>query len=274
MGNNNQNVEKITSKDALNLIFATANAPGLEHQRINPEKVSELSRTLGRWKQRPSILTTPRGVVLKGVDYLAAMAEAGKAEAEVVIDRSGSTGKREARQPSSLTEQLRRHGIQEAPFKLAVWRAVREGMEVNPGEETPRQLVDRLSEDSFAQAFEALHAPYEMISSKGVGKATRVRSKLAFAAFLLAYHANPKRVTQLYTDFLAGKVKEGSPVEKLLNAVRHDNINTGSGRRPFMLKAAILLKAQLAGDTVERAVADEVEGQKVVEIFRRQSGNA
>ena len=270
---NTNKTEKITSSAALQLIFTTANAAGLEHERINPERVVELTKTLGRWKQ-PHIVTTPKGVVVRGIDYLAALAGAGKVEAEVDIDRTATATRKEQKKPSSLVEQLTKSGIQDAAFKLAVYRGLKEGEQHNPEPETPRQLVDHLADPKFLTAFESLKAPYDLISSKGVAKATRVRSKIAFSAFLLAYHASPKTIVQLYTDFLSGKVKEGTPLEKLLHAVRHDNINTGSGRRPFMLKASILLAAQLAGEKVERALADEARGAEVVSIFLRQGGNA
>jgi len=270
----NEKTEKLTSADALQLIFTTANASGLEHERINPTHVVELTKTLGRWKQTPKIVTTPRGVVIHGVDYLAALAGAGRVEAEVVIDRTASAPRREQRKPTSLVEQLTKAGIQDAAFKLAVYRRLKEGEQNNPETESPKQLVDHLSDPKFLVAFESLKAPYDLISTKGLGKVTRVRSKIVFASFLLAYHANPKLVVQLYTDFLSNKVKEGSPLEKLLYAAKHDNINTGSGRRPFMLKASILLAAQLAGEKIERALADEVRGQEVVSIFLAQHGNA
>ena len=41
-----------------------------------------------------------------------------------------------------------------------------------------------------------------------------------------------------------------------------------------MLKASILLAAQLAGEKVDRALADEARGAEVVSIFLRQGGNA
>ncbi len=269
----NEKTEKLTSSAALQLIFTTANATGLEHERINPAHVVELTKTLGRWKA-PKIVTTPRGVVIHGVDYLAALAGAGKVEAEVGLDRTPSTSRKEQSKPTSLVQQLTKSGIQDAAFKLAVYRGLKEGEQNNPEAESPKQLGDHLSDHRFLTAFEALKAPYDLISAKGLSKASRVRSKIAFSAFLLAYHSHPKAVIQLYTDFLSGKAKEGSPLEKLLYAVRHDNINTGSGRRPFMLKAAILLAAQLAGEKVERALADEARGQEVVSIFLSQGGNA
>lgn len=274
MPNHNGNVEKLNTKTALELIFATANASSLEHQRINPARVQELSKTLGRWKRRPHIVATPRGVVLEGIDAVAAVAAANDTEVEVSIDRTASGTRREARKATSLVEQLTRAGITHSAFKLAVWRGLREGEEANPGDASPRELVAQLSDPKFVRAFEDLLAPYELISARGISKASRVRSKIAFAAFLLAYHANPKKIIEYYTDFLSGKAKEGSPLEKLLHAVRTDNINTGSGRRPFMLKASILLRAQLAGDTVERAFADEKAGGEAVAIFKAQLGHA
>ncbi len=275
MKNHNAHIETMNSKTALDLIFATANASSLEHQRINPVRVQELSQTLGRWKRRPHIVATPRGVVLEGIDAVAALAVAGDKEVEVIIDRTAAGTRREPKQATSLVEQLGKAGVENAAFKLAVWRGIREGEQANPGDGSFRELVASLSDLKFVRAFEDLLAPYELISSKGISKASRVRSKIAFAAFLLAYHANPKKIIEYYTDFLSGKVKEGSPLEKLLHAVRTDNINTGSGRRPFMLKASILLRAQLGGDTVERATADEKAGQEAVSIFRAQAaGNA
>lgn len=267
----NEKIETLSSNDALEFIIATANAPSLEHQRINPDRVRELASTLGAWN-RPKIVATRTGVIIQGADYLAALVASGS-KAEVVLDRGGKATRRPKTEASSLVETLERAGVQHAAFRLAVYRGVREAGEANPKEEGPRQLAERLSDQKFAKAFEALHAPYEMISPKSAGsKASRVRSKIAFAAFLLAYHANPKLVVKLYTDFLSGSVEKDTPVAKLLHAVRTDNINTGSGRRPFMLKAAVLLKAQLEGEHVDRAVADEVRGQEAVSGFL--GGNA
>ncbi len=274
MSNHNGNVEKLNSKSALELIFATANASSLEHQRINPGRVQELSKTLGHWKRRPHIVATTRGVVLEGIDAVAAIAASNNTEVEVSIDRTASGTRKEAKHATSLVEHLTRAGITHSAFKLAVWRGLREGEEANPGDASPRELVAALSDLKFVRAFEDLLAPYELISAKGLSKASRVRSKIAFAAFLLAYHANPKKIIEYYTDFLSGNVKAGSPLEKLLNAVRTDNINTGSGRRPFMLKASILLRAQLAGEIVDRAFADEKAGSEAVNAFRSQLGHA
>lgn len=269
----NAKIEKLTSTEAMNLIFATANAPGFEHQRIDPVRAKELSRTLGAWN-RPEIVTTPKGVIIDGADYLAALAVSGK-EAEVSIDRTASAPRRARRQPSTLIQSLERAGIQNAAFKLAVYRCLAEARQNNPTEEGPRVLVEKLSDPQFVKAFEGLHAPYELIQARAAGsKSSRVRSKIAFSAFFLAYHANPKRVVTMYTDFISGKVDPASPLGKLLYAVRHDNINTGSGRRPFMLKAATLLAAALAGDRVDRAVVDEERGQKAVSVFHAQLGHA
>src|SRR5262245_12098544 len=113
---NEKTTEKLTSSQALQLIFTTANATGLEHERINPTRVVELTKTLGRWKQPPTIVTTPKGVVIHGVDYLAALAGAGKVEADVVIDRTGSAARREQKKPTSLVQQLTKAGIQDAAF--------------------------------------------------------------------------------------------------------------------------------------------------------------
>lgn len=266
----NEKTEKLSSTDALQLIFTTANAVGVEHESINPAKVVELKKTLGRWK-RPSILTTPRGVVLRGVNYLAALAGVGGVETEVIIDRTGEAPKRELKKSLSLVESLTKAGVSDAAFKLAVWRGLKEGEQHNPGAETARQLVEHLTEPRFAQAFEGLKAAYDSVSAVGVAKAGRLRSKIVFAAFQLAFHANPKVIVGLYSDFIAGKAKAGSPLEKLLYAARHDNINSGSGRRPFMLKASILLAAELAGEKIERAIADETQGQKVVQVFLSQA---
>lgn len=269
----NQNrIEKLSSNEALRLIFSTTNTPSVEHPRINPERVDELSKSLGRWK-RPKIVTTPRGVVLEGLDHLAALASSGKS-VEVEIDRTGK-GTRRSRarfEPVSLASQLERMGVTNAAFKLAVWRGVCEAVENNPKEGSTKETATALTNPKFVQAFDALYKVYDGVRDVQGGKATRVRSKIAFAAFALAYQSHPKRVAGLYAEFLSGKVEEGKPIEKLLHAVRTDNINTGSGRRPFMLKAAVLLAAQLSGEKVERAVADEEEGSKVVQIFRGQLG--
>jgi hypothetical protein len=274
----NNNTEKkggtLSSADALQLLFSTANAQGLEHDRVNPARVVELKKTLGRWK-RPKIITTPKGVILQGADYVAALAAAPNVEAEVDIDRTGTTSRRELKKPATPVEALTKAGIQDAAFKLAVWRGLREGATSNPEADTPKQLVEKLADPAFLKPFEALKAPYDAVSSQGVAKAGRLRSKIAFAAFHLAYAANPKVIVQLYSDFIAGKAPAGSPLEKLLHAARHDNINSGSGRRPFMLKASILLAAQLAGEKVERASADPAKGEKAVQIFLSQTqGNA
>jgi len=278
MGTNktsNEKTEKLNSVDAMQLIFATANAPGLEHQRIDPVRAKELSKTLGAWN-KPKVVTTPRGVIIEGADYLAALAVSEGKEVEVLMDRTGRANRRARREPSTLIESLERAGITNAAFKLAVWRCLGEAKENNPVEDGPRVLVDKLADPHFLKAFEALHAPYELIQARAAGpKASRVRSKIAFSAFLLAYHSNPKKVVEMYSSFLSGKVEEGgSPLGKLLHAVRTDNINTGSGRRPFMLKAAILLRAALTGDTVGRAAVDVERGQKAVQIFAHQLGNA
>jgi hypothetical protein len=41
-----------------------------------------------------------------------------------------------------------------------------------------------------------------------------------------------------------------------------------------MLKASILLQAQLAGEKVDRAFADEAKGSEAVAVFLGQQGNA
>lgn len=255
--------ETITSNEAVRLIFSTLSAPDVEHEPALPSRVGALARTFGRWRHKPEVRITEGGVVTKGLDYLGAIAAAG-GEAEVEVERGVSAKRSKARLTTAAL--LERRGIDDAAPKLAIWRCVAEAFGYSP-RSTVAEIAKVIRSEPFDNAYEELSAVLETVPTAG-SRPTRVRSKIAFGAFLVAWQSSPRKVRDLYASFLKGELDQSTPVGKLLHAVRTDNINTGSGRRPFLTKAAILIDAQLHNRTVERATSSLVQSAEAMARFQ------
>lgn len=258
--------ETVTSNEAFRLIFATLSAPDVQKERPSPKRTAALARTIGRWRQPPHISITDDGIVVQGIDALGALVATGKS-GELEIERGVKAKRRGRATNAPLTDQLEDAGVDNAAPKLAVWRCLAEAFQLDQ-KIGMAQLAKQLRARAFTEAFEELSAVLETTATTGT-RPTRVRSKIAFGAFFAAFHAAPKKVRDLYAQFLVGELDQSTPVGKLLHAVKTDNINTGSGRRPFLLKAAVLIDAQLQGESVERATSSEGAGSEALAKFQK-----
>ena len=256
--------QTIGSNEALQLIFSTLNAPDVERERSNPGRVAGLARTFGRWKRTPRITVTDTGVVTQGLDYLGAIAAAGR-PTEVEVEH-GTTPRR-SKIASSLVVLLVRAGVEDAAPKLAIYRCVAEAFGYEQYKVTVGSVLKVIKSKAFDNAYEELSAVLESVGTLGA-RPTRVRSKIAFGAFLCAWNASPRKVRDLYASFLRGELDQSTALGKLLHAVRTDNINTGSGRRPFLVKAAVLIDAQLHNKTVDRASSNAVAASETLAKFQ------
>lgn len=256
-------IETVNSGEAIKLILTTLKHPHVQKETPSASRVAALSRSFGKWR-RPHVSITSDGVIVKGIDYLAAVAASGKS-VELEVERNVETRFDSPRQP--LTVQLERAGIENVAGKLAIWRCLADAFGWDQRSPAAK-IAKTIRSHAFTEAWEALSAVLESVPTTG-SRPTRVRSKIAFGAFFVAYHASPTKVMKLYEEFVKGELDSSTPVGKLLEAVRHDNINTGSGRRPFLVKAAILLDAQLKQKSVDRATSSETAGAEPIEHFRK-----
>jgi len=124
-------MEKLNQEKAMEMLFRASNSVAVKKPRINPAHVQELAKDIEKWKEA-KVVTTPDGLILEGIDYVAAVAKTGK-EAVIDLDSSG-------------TPRRARRGSRQVPALSAVHEAVKFEAAANKLAIDVDRLMDKVAE--------------------------------------------------------------------------------------------------------------------------------
>lgn len=263
--------EEIVPARARELLDVVARHPEISQRKTSRRKVAQYVRDMrkGDWGLSDSaivLVTADNGdeVVVNGIHRLTAVMHANCVVRSMVIHGANITDRKYYDSGFERTvkqSMVMEYDIDNAATKVAVFRALMLLVNGSPKDDISKsEMAYKLKRDTLVKAFDALHGIRKSCKTPSTDSKS-IRSDVALAVFVFAYHQDPDKVKQLYLQYLKLDCKSSGatqPLFKIADLVRQRsmtvNIASGSGRLPFMQKAVVLLRSAIAGKECKKTL--------------------